>query len=47
MSLPWVIGQAFVQIDPLSMPVLVLAAVIVNLLVIVLFLKMSNPCPSS
>ncbi|MBN1452513.1 MAG: MFS transporter [Anaerolineales bacterium] len=38
MSLPWGIGQAFVRIGAAAMPVLVLAAVAVNLLVILLFL---------
>jgi MFS transporter, FHS family, Na+ dependent glucose transporter 1 len=39
MALPWGIGQAFVRIDPGMMPVLVLAAVVINLLAILLFLK--------
>ena len=38
MSLPWGIGQAFVGIGARAMPVLVLATVAVNLLVILLFL---------
>lgn len=41
MALPWGIGQAFVRIGAGMMPILVLAAVIVNLLAILLFLK--NP----
>lgn len=39
MSLPWGIGQAFVRISPITMPVLVLVSVTVNLLVILLFLS--------
>jgi len=38
MSLPWGIGQAFVRIGASAMPVLVLATVAINLLVILLFL---------
>jgi FHS family Na+ dependent glucose MFS transporter 1 len=38
MSLPWGIGQAFVRLGAGAMPVLVLAAMVVNLLVILLFL---------
>ena len=37
MTLPWGIGQAFVRIDALAMPVLVLVFIAVNLLVIALF----------
>jgi len=37
MTLPWGIGQAFVRIDALAMPVLVLGFIAVNLLVIALF----------
>jgi MFS transporter, FHS family, Na+ dependent glucose transporter 1 len=39
MSLPWGIGQAFVRIDPVTMPILVLVSVVVNLLVLLLFLS--------
>lgn len=39
MVLPWGIGQAFVQIGPGSMPVLVLVTLILNLLAILLFLS--------
>ena len=39
MFLPWGIGQAFVRIDPVTMPILVLASVVVNLLVLLLFLS--------
>jgi fucose permease len=35
---PWVIGQAFVGIGPVAMPALALAAIAVNLLVILIFL---------
>ena len=45
MSLPWGIGQAFVGTGAGAMPVLVLAAVAVNLLVILLFL--SRPAQKS
>jgi len=38
MTLPWGIGQAFVRIDALAMPILVTGAIAVNLLVILLFL---------
>jgi fucose permease len=39
MTLPWGIGQAFVRIDPVTMPILVMVSVVVNLLVILLFLS--------
>jgi FHS family Na+ dependent glucose MFS transporter 1 len=39
MILPWGIGQAFVWIDPVTMPILVLVSVVVNLLVLLLFLS--------
>ncbi len=39
MILPWGIGQAFVRIDPVAMPILVLISVVVNLLVLLLFLS--------
>ncbi len=39
MFLPWGIGQAFVRFGALAMPILVMATVAVNLLVILLFLS--------
>lgn len=39
MSLPWAMGQVFVRIDPVTMPILVLVSLVVNLLVILLFLS--------
>jgi FHS family Na+ dependent glucose MFS transporter 1 len=39
MILPWGIGQTFVRIDPVTMPILVLVSVVVNLLVLLLFLS--------
>ena len=39
MTLPWVMGQAFVRIDAGTMPMLVLAALVANLLVILFFLS--------
>ena len=41
MILPWVIGQAFVGMGPVAMPLLALAAIAVNLLVILIFLARS------
>ena len=47
MILPWVIGQAFVGMGPVAMPILALAAIAVNLLIILLFLARPVKVPQT
>jgi len=40
--MPWLIGQAFVQIGATAMIVLILIAVVLNLLMLLLFARISD-----
>ena len=48
MILPWLIGQAFVQVSAIAMMGLIFLGIVLNLLMLLLFMRVSvkqNPAP--